>query len=236
MSILTVLMLVVLVGFISPVAQLLTLQVRRAQGRRRLGRTRSSQVVDVVYRMETLAFFGVPAVRYVSLPLTGEVLRSLGETPATVPLDLLVHLPPGVIIGAEAIAGAMLAHAGRVTLVVPRQAFSGGLLLALAADEVLMAEEAQVGAIETQVEGRAAAQVLLDRLHSSRVPLDLGMPMAPSWQRDQPLSAADLQGLGLRVSTELPDEWRHHLALFRQPEPGHTWPVLVQLPSSARRR
>ena len=236
MSVLTVFLLFVGAGFISPVAQLLALQLRRARRRRRIGHARSSRVVDLVYRIETVAFYGLPAVRYVCVPLTREVLRDLDGVPATASLDVLVHLPPGVVIGLEAVAHALLAHPGKVTLVVPRQAFSGGLILALAADEVLMAEDARIGAVDMQLEGRAVASLLLDRLGSPRGPLDLRPPAAPLWRRDQPLDAAELRELGLRVSTELPEEWRRHLALFRQPEAGRTRPFLVQLPPSARRR
>ena len=235
MSMLTVIMLLLLVAFISPVAQLLLAQARRARARQRIARAHMTQVVDLVLRMETVASYGLPIFHYISLPLTEEVVRDIRRTTPDAPLDLLVHLPPGVVVGAEAIARALLTHGGTVTLVVPRHAYSGGLLLALAADRVLLSEGALVGAVDLQVEGPAAARILLDRLRSPRAPLALGPLPATHWQRDQPLGPVELRQLGLQVDTELSDEWRRYLALFRQPRPGHTRPFLVRLPPTARR-
>ena len=58
------------------------------------------------------------------------------------------------------IARAIHKHKGKVTAVVPHYAMSGGTLIALAADEIVMSEYAVVGPVDPQVGQYAAASVL----------------------------------------------------------------------------
>jgi hypothetical protein len=223
-----------IVMFLTPVAQLLLVEAGRARQRRRLARARGSSVVDVIHRLETVAIFGLPLVHWVGVPLTRETLRDVAAAPAGRPLDLVVHLPTGIALGAEATARVLLRHRGKVTLIVPHYAFSGALLLAMAADEVMMDEEAAVGALDLRSEGRAAAAILVDRLKEPRAPLEL-KPFPSDWRRDEPLNAADLRQLGFNVTTELPPEVHAYLSRYRQPPLRRPWPFFIDLPDSARR-
>jgi len=220
--------------FLSPLIQLLGVAARRARLRRRIARARGTKQIDVVHHMETAAVFGVPFVHWVSFPLTRETARAVAQVPPARPLDLAVHVPAGIALGAEAVCRALLPRTGKVTLIVPQYALSGALLLALAADEILMDEEAALGALDLRVDGRAAAGILLERTHSPRVPLQL-QPFPGGWRRDQPLNVDVLRQLGFTVSTELPPDLRRYLTLFRQPPRERPWPFLIRLPESARR-
>ena len=223
-----------IVMFLSPMIQLLGVSARRARLRRRIARARGTRVIDVVHHMETAAVFGVPLVHWVSAPLTRETARAVTQAPAAQPLDLVVHMPAGIALSAEAVCRALLQRTGKVTVIVPQYALSGALLLALAADEILMDEEATLGALDLRVDGRAAAAILLERTRSPRT-RQLLQPFPADWTRDQTLNAADLRWLGFNVSTDLPPDLRRYLTLFRQPPHERPWPFLISLPESARR-
>ncbi len=195
--------------FLSPMIQLLGVAARRARLRRRIARARGTNVVDVVHHMETVAVFGVPLVHWVSVPLTRETARTVTQAPTAQPLDLVVHVPAGIALGAEAVCRALLPHTGKVTLIVPQYALSGALLLALAADEILMDEEAALGALDLRVDGRAAAGILLERTRSPRA-RQLLQPFPADWKRDRVLNAEDLRELGFSVNTDLPPDLRRY--------------------------
>jgi hypothetical protein len=216
------------------VIQLLGVSLRRARLRRRIARARGTHVVDIEHRMETAAIFGVPLVHWVSMPLTRENARAVAQVPAGEALDLIVHVPAGIALGAETVGRALLQRPGKVTLIVPQYAFSGALLLALSADEVLMDEEAALGALDLRVDGRAAAGLMLERTKSPRA-RQLLKPFPADWTREQVLNAEDLRQLGFNVSTELPPDLRRYLTLFHQPPEEQPWPFLIRLPESARR-
>jgi ClpP class serine protease len=58
------------------------------------------------------------------------------------------------------IARALRAHPGRVTVFVPHFAMSGGTLVALGADEIVMSEHAMLGPIDPQINGLPAASII----------------------------------------------------------------------------
>ncbi len=64
------------------------------------------------------------------------MLRAIRMTPAEMPIDLIVHTPGGLVLASDQIAHALKRHDGRVTVIVPHYAMSGGTLVALAADEI----------------------------------------------------------------------------------------------------
>ena len=118
--------------------------------------------------METVAVFGVPLVHWVSMPLTRETARAIAQMPAAQPLDMVVHVPAGIALGAEAVCRALLPRTGKVTLIVPQYALSGALMLALAVDKIPDGEEAVLGALDLPKDGRAAAGIMLERTRSPR--------------------------------------------------------------------
>jgi ClpP class serine protease len=79
------------------------------------------------------------------------VLRAIRLTPDEMPLDLILHTPGGLVLAADQIAFALQRHKGRVTVMVPHYAMSGGTLVALAADELLMDRDAVLGPVDPQL-------------------------------------------------------------------------------------
>src|ERR1700704_2746810 len=126
----------------------------------KIERQRRSRVILLVHRQETMSILGFPVLRYIDVNDSGEVLRAIHLTDPEVPLDIVLHTPGGLVLASLQIARAIHQHKGKVTAFVPHYAMSGGTLIALAADEIVMSEYAVVGPVDPQVGQYAAASVL----------------------------------------------------------------------------
>jgi ClpP class serine protease len=125
-----------------------------------LERERNSRVILLVHRQETMKLLGFPIMRYIDVNDSEEVLRAIHMTSDDVPLDIVLHTPGGLVLAALQIARAIRAHKAKVTVLVPHYAMSGGTLIALAADEIVMSRHAVLGPIDPQVEQSPAASLL----------------------------------------------------------------------------
>jgi ClpP class serine protease len=81
-------------------------------------------------------------------------------TDKDVPIDLILHTPGGLVLAAEQIAYALLHHPAKVTVFVPHYAMSGGTLIALAADEIVLSDNAVLGPVDPQLGQHPAASIL----------------------------------------------------------------------------
>lgn len=127
---------------------------------------RKSRVITLVHRQETMRLLGFPVVRYIDIDDAEEIIRAIRETDPNTPIDIVLHTPGGMVIASMQIADALRRHPGRVTAIVPHLALSGGTLIALAADRILMSAHAMLGPIDPQIEGLPAvslARVLRDK-------------------------------------------------------------------------
>jgi len=88
------------------------------------------------------------------------VLMEIHKTPKEVPIDMIIHTPGGLVLAAEMIATALKKHEAKVTAIVPFYAMSGGTMIALAADEILMEEFSVLGPLDPQISGRPAGALL----------------------------------------------------------------------------
>jgi len=127
------------------------IQNARENALKRLGRKRGTNVVTLIHRQETLSLFGLPIARYIDIDDSEELLRIIRLTPDEQPIDLIVHTPGGIALAATQIAFALKAHKGKTTVMVPHYAMSGGTLIALAADEILMDPQAVLGPVDPQI-------------------------------------------------------------------------------------
>ena len=127
---------------------------------RKIQKDRGSRVITLIHRQESLSFLGVPISRYINIEDSGQVLRAIRQTDENVPIDLIVHTPGGLVLAAEQIALALVRHKAKVTVFVPHYAMSGGTLLALAADEIVMDGNAVLGPVDPQIGSYPAASIL----------------------------------------------------------------------------
>ena len=73
---------------------------------------------------------------------------------------MILHTPGGLVLAAEQIAHAQVERPGKVTVIVPHYAKSGGSLIALTADEILMDPNAVLGPVDPQIGDMAAASIV----------------------------------------------------------------------------
>lgn len=125
-----------------------------------LERKRNSRVILLVHRQETMSLLGFPLMRFIDVNDAEEVLRACEMTDPEVPLDLVLHTPGGLVLASLQIARAVRSHKGKVTVFVPHYAMSGGTLIALAADEIVMSPHAVLGPVDPQLGQYPAASLL----------------------------------------------------------------------------
>jgi ClpP class serine protease len=123
-------------------------------------KTRGSRVIVLIHRQETMSLLGFPIFRYIDIDDSEEVIRAIHMTDPDMPLDLVLHTPGGLVLAAYQIAHAIRLHKGRITVFVPHYAMSGGTLIALAADEIVMEEHAVLGPVDPQLGEYPAASLV----------------------------------------------------------------------------
>ncbi len=126
----------------------------------RMEKRRGSRVILLVHRQETMSFLGFPVVRYIDIEDAEAVMRACELTDPEVPLDIVLHTPGGLVLASLQIARAVREHKGKVTVFVPHYAMSGGTLIALAADEIVMSPHAVLGPVDPQLGQYPAASLL----------------------------------------------------------------------------
>lgn len=142
-----------------PVLRQRILLVMRARKIAQLQVRRKSRVITLVHRQETMRLLGFPLVRYIDIDDAEEVIRAIQDTDSSTPIDIVLHTPGGMVIAAMQIADALRQHPARVTAFVPHLALSGGTLIALAADGIVMSPHAMLGPIDPQIEGLPAVSL-----------------------------------------------------------------------------
>lgn len=160
MDIFSLLWLFFILSSLQPVLRQKMLEMERLRLLERMERERKSRVIALIHRQETMSFLGFPLVRYIDINDSEAVLRAIKMTDTDVPIDLIVHTPGGLVLAAEQIAYALCKHPAKVTVFVPHYAMSGGTLIALAADEIVMDANAVLGPVDPQLGQHPAASIL----------------------------------------------------------------------------
>jgi ClpP class serine protease len=114
----------------------------------------------MIHRQEKRSLFGISISRYIDLEDAQTVIAAIKETPDDTPIDFVIHTPGGLVLAAMQIARAVEAHPSKVTVYVPVYAMSGGTLIALAGDEIVMGEFSVLGPIDPQILGLPAASIV----------------------------------------------------------------------------
>jgi ClpP class serine protease len=149
-----------IISSLTPVLQQRWIEGSRLRLIRKLERERRSRVITLIHRQETLSFLGIPFSRYIDIDDSEEVLRAVRLTPSDMPIDLIVHTPGGLVLAAEQIAYGLVRHGAKVTVFVPHYAMSGGTLIALAADEIVLDGNAVLGPVDPQIGEYPAAAIV----------------------------------------------------------------------------
>lgn len=222
---------------------LLPLLTRRAiEARRRMvfdaiQRKRSSRLITLIHRQETMSFLGIPISRYIDIEDSEQVLRAIRLTDESVPIDMVLHTPGGLVLAAEQIACALSRHKAKVTVFVPHYAMSGGTLIALAADEIVMDPNGVLGPVDPQLQmpqggGYVPAVSILaamevenpNRDDQTLIMADMARTLAKElskgrWTHDYPISADEARAMGLPVTEDMPKEIYTLMDLYPQAAP-----------------
>jgi ClpP class serine protease len=157
----TILILIyVVVSTLQPMLQARFLSMRRSQQIAAIEKERGTRVITMIHRQEIRRFFSIPVSRMIDLEDAQQIIPAIQNTPSNTPIDLILHTPGGMLLAAMQIARAIKAHPAKVTVHVPVYAMSGGTLLALAADEILMEDFSVLGPIDPQIAGIPAASLV----------------------------------------------------------------------------
>jgi ClpP class serine protease len=145
---------------LQPVLRQRMLEAMRTRKISQLESARNSRVILLVHRQETMRLLGFPVARYIDINDSEDVLRAIQMTDEDMPLDIILHTPGGLVLAALQIARAVREHKGKVTVFVPHYAMSGGTLIALAADQIIMSRHSILGPIDPQLGNSPAASLI----------------------------------------------------------------------------
>jgi ClpP class serine protease len=133
---------------------------KRGDMLRRLQERQGGRFIALIHRQETMSLLGFPVFRYINIEDSEEILRAIKLTGKTEPINLIIHTPGGLVLAARQIAHALGNHEAKVTVFVPHYAMSGGTLIALAADQIVMDPNAVLGPVDPQLNEYPAASIL----------------------------------------------------------------------------
>ncbi len=228
---------------LQPLVQQRALEMMRRRKLSAIEQERASRVILMAHRQETMRLLGFPIVQYINMNDTEEVIHAIRMTDPDMPLDVILHTPGGVALAAIQIARAVKEHRGRTTVFVPHYAMSGGTLIALAADEIVLGPHAVLGPIDPQIDGYPAAAIIeaAERKPVSEVDDSTLILESVSRRAVAQLRAAVLSLLSDSISDERKEElagilttglWTHDYGITATEAAGMGLPVSTELPSA----
>src|SRR4030042_813482 len=150
-DIMNIFWILIMIQIFIPLIQKRILMAKRLATMLTIEKKRDSRVITRIHRQETMSILGFPIARYMDIEDSEQVLRAIRMTPTEMPIDLALHPPGGLVLASEQIACALKRHKGKVTVFVPHHAMSGGTLISLAADEIVMDPDAVLGPVDPQL-------------------------------------------------------------------------------------
>jgi ClpP class serine protease len=143
-----------------PIIQKKMIESARVSQIRELERKRGSRVIALIHHQESVSFLGFRMARFIDIQDSEDILRAIQLTDPDLPIDLILHTPGGLVLASEQIANALAKHPGKVTVFVPHYAMSGGTLIAISADEIVMDPNAVLGPVDPQIGQFPAVSIL----------------------------------------------------------------------------
>ncbi|KLO23640.1 hypothetical protein X275_02095 [Marinitoga sp. 1197] len=125
-----------------------------------LSKKRNSTVITLIHRQESMGFLGFPFYKYINVEDSEEILRAIRKAPKDKPIDLIIHTPGGLVLAATQIAKALHDHPAETRVIVPHYAMSGGTLISLAADQIIMDKHAVLGPVDPQLGQNPAPSIV----------------------------------------------------------------------------
>lgn len=114
----------------------------------KIEKSRHSKVITLIHRHDIKH----SGEEYITIENSEDILNQIRDTPQGTRIDFIIHCPGGMALPAEQIALALKSHKGGVTAIVPYYAMSGGSLICLAADEIIMEPFSVLGPLDPQID------------------------------------------------------------------------------------
>jgi ClpP class serine protease len=170
---------------LQPLVQKQLLALSRRRMLRLIAARRDATVITLIHRQESISLLGFPLMRHIDIDDAESVLKAIRGTQPGKTIEIILHTPGGLVLAASQIARALHDHDGPVVAVVPHYAMSGGTLIALAADEIVVDGHAALGPVDPQL-GQYPAASLVE------------VAALPVQHHDQTLILADVARKALR--------------------------------------
>jgi len=159
----TLIWIFIILMVLQPIVMGRILAMRRTDAIRKIEKAHNARVITMIHRQEKKSLFGFSVARHIDMEDAQTIIAAIKETPEDRPIDLIIHTPGGLVLAAMQIARAVEAHPAKVSVYVPVYAMSGGTLIALAADEIMLGEFSMLGPIDPQILGLPAASIVAAR-------------------------------------------------------------------------
>lgn len=143
-----------------PFYRMRKIEMERIKLIRSIEKQRGSRLITIIHRQDTFSILGLPISKFINIEDSEQVLRAIRLTPDDMPIDIILHTPGGLVIASEQIADALRKHPAKVTAFIPHYAMSGGTLIALSADEIVMDQNAVLGPVDPQIGQYPAASIV----------------------------------------------------------------------------
>ena len=195
-----------------PLFKYRNIERKRYKAIRSIEKKHKSRVITIIHRQELINILGIPLTRYINIEDSEQVLRAIRLTPDDMPIDILLHTPGGLVLASEQIALALKRHPAKVTVFIPHYAMSGGTMITLAADEIVMDPNAVVGPVDPQLGEYPAVSILKTVKQKEANKID-----------DRTLILADIAGKAMRqvldfitelLKDRIPDEKARQIAVI----------------------
>lgn len=110
----------------------------------------NTKVLTMIHGKGTIAFLGLPFYQHIDVEDAETILRAIRGAKDR-PIDLIIHSPGGELLPSIQIARAFKNHPAKTRVIIPHYSMSGGTLVSLAADEIVMDKDAVIGPIDPQI-------------------------------------------------------------------------------------
>jgi len=139
-----------LFAVIYPQSQLKKIRMQRMAKLKAMEKRHGCKILTMIHRREAVSFFGLPAYQFIDEEDAEQVVRWIRQY-RDYPLELILHTPGGQLHASIQIARALRKHPKNTRVIVPHYSMSGGTIIALAANEIVMDKDAVIGPIDPQV-------------------------------------------------------------------------------------
>ncbi|MGB9927571.1 MAG: SDH family Clp fold serine proteinase [Methanosarcina sp.] len=139
-----------LYAIIYPQSQLRRIRMKRLAKLGALEKTHGYKILTMIHRREGISFLGLPAYQFIDEEDAEQILRWIRKYKDS-PLELILHTPGGQLHASIQIARALKNHPKNTRVIIPHYSMSGGTVIALAANEIIMDKDAVIGPIDPQI-------------------------------------------------------------------------------------